>query len=174
MKIQKQGIKTVSELIADGATAADLPQDTQVYITANSLNKTLNQAIIDADFAAASPIFAMAEFSTNVAVSGRLNFDNVLSDALSTITTGASWVFTAPRNDTYRVNVNYQGNTGAAMHIYANGSFYRGISDVVTGLSVSSTVDVPLLSGQTIYIVEASAGYTSQGGGNVNWIQIVA
>lgn len=44
-RIQTQDIKTVAELVAAGATAASLPQDSQVYVSANALNKTLKAAI---------------------------------------------------------------------------------------------------------------------------------
>lgn len=48
-RIQKQDVKTSAELISAGATAADLINDTQIYVSANSINKTLSQAIIDND-----------------------------------------------------------------------------------------------------------------------------
>jgi len=45
-KIQKQGIKTSAECIAAGATDATcLPEDTQIYVTANSINQKLSTAI---------------------------------------------------------------------------------------------------------------------------------
>lgn len=48
-KIQKQDIKTEAELTGLGATAADLPNDTQIYVSAASINKTLDDAIVDGD-----------------------------------------------------------------------------------------------------------------------------
>lgn len=48
-KLQNQDHKTQAELEALGATKADLLNDTKVYITANSLNKRLDQAITDGD-----------------------------------------------------------------------------------------------------------------------------
>lgn len=48
-KIQNEDIKSSSELVAAGGTAAQLPNDTKIYVTANSINKTLSQAIIDGD-----------------------------------------------------------------------------------------------------------------------------
>lgn len=48
-RIQNEDIKSESTLIADGATAASLPHDSKVYVTALSLNKTLYQAIVDGD-----------------------------------------------------------------------------------------------------------------------------
>lgn len=48
-RIQNEDIKSAAELVAAGGTAAQLPNDTKVYVTANSYNKTLAQAIIDGD-----------------------------------------------------------------------------------------------------------------------------
>lgn len=44
-KIQRQDIKTVAELTAAGAPSSSLPGDDQVWVSANSLNKTLKEAI---------------------------------------------------------------------------------------------------------------------------------
>ena len=44
-KIQNEDIKSSAELVAAGGTAAQLPNDTKVYITANSINDTLYNAI---------------------------------------------------------------------------------------------------------------------------------
>jgi hypothetical protein len=46
-KIQKQDIKTVAELTNAGATAADLPNDDQIFVSALNINKTLKDAITD-------------------------------------------------------------------------------------------------------------------------------
>jgi len=48
-KIQKQDVKTVAELTGAGATAADLINDTQIYVTADGINKQLFDAIEDGD-----------------------------------------------------------------------------------------------------------------------------
>lgn len=48
-KIQNEDIKTAAELVSAGATAASLPNDDKVYVSALSINKTLKQAIIDGD-----------------------------------------------------------------------------------------------------------------------------
>lgn len=48
-KIQNEDIKSAAELVSAGATAASLPNDDKVYVTASSINKTLKQAIIDGD-----------------------------------------------------------------------------------------------------------------------------
>lgn len=48
-KIQNEDIKSASELVSAGGTAAQLPNDDKTYLTALGLNKTLKQAIIDGD-----------------------------------------------------------------------------------------------------------------------------
>lgn len=48
-RIQNEDIKSASHLIADGGTAAQLPNDDKVYLTANGLNKTLKEAIENGD-----------------------------------------------------------------------------------------------------------------------------
>jgi hypothetical protein len=48
-KIQNEDIKSVAELTAGGGAASQLPNDDKIYVTANGLNKTLKQAIIDED-----------------------------------------------------------------------------------------------------------------------------
>lgn len=51
-RIQNEDIKSSAQLISGGGTAAQLPNDDKVYVTANSINKTLKQAIIDEDIGA--------------------------------------------------------------------------------------------------------------------------
>lgn len=53
-KIQRQGIKTDTEIVAAGGSIANLPGDDQMYVSANGINKTLKQAIIDGDIAGGS------------------------------------------------------------------------------------------------------------------------
>ena len=48
-KIQKQDVKTETELVGSGAAASDLINDTQIYVSANSINKTLDDAVIGRD-----------------------------------------------------------------------------------------------------------------------------
>lgn len=48
-KIQNEDVKSLSELTGAGGAAAQLINDTKIYVSANSLNKQLSQAIIDGD-----------------------------------------------------------------------------------------------------------------------------
>ena len=51
-RIQNEDLKSVAQLISGGGTAAQLPNDDKVYVTANGINKTLKQAIVDEDIGA--------------------------------------------------------------------------------------------------------------------------
>lgn len=51
-KIQGADLKTEAELILAGADKTYLPNDTQIYITANGINKTLYAAITDQNIGA--------------------------------------------------------------------------------------------------------------------------
>jgi hypothetical protein len=53
-KIQNEDIKSSAELVAAGGTAAQLPNDTKIYLTALGLNKTLSAAIIAGDIGGSS------------------------------------------------------------------------------------------------------------------------
>jgi len=48
-KLQNADFKTLSELTGSGGSASELLNDTKIYVTANSLNKQLSQAITDGD-----------------------------------------------------------------------------------------------------------------------------
>jgi hypothetical protein len=48
-KIQNSDVKSESELIAAGATKSSLINDSKIYVSANSINKTLDDAITDGD-----------------------------------------------------------------------------------------------------------------------------
>lgn len=51
VKLQNENFKSSSELISDGGSASQLLNDTKIYTTANGLNKTLYQAVVDGDLA---------------------------------------------------------------------------------------------------------------------------
>lgn len=75
-KIQNQDIKSAAELVSAGATAASLPNDDKIYVTASSINKTLKQAIIDGDIGGGSaPAGSVIDFAGSSAPSGWLICD---------------------------------------------------------------------------------------------------
>lgn len=122
-KIQGADIKTEAELITAGATKSSLPRDTQIYVSANSINKTLDQAIIDGDIGsgggggAASAIrlhtgngfgstnTKIRRFTTSVQSTGS---DITYTDSA---TNGAS--FTVNTAGVYAIAYTDEGDTGA-------------------------------------------------------------
>lgn len=176
MKIQKQGIKTVAELITAGGTAADLPQDTQVYVTAGSINKTLNQAITDGDIVttSASKIVARYRLTSNIGSDSTLpiNFDTMVYDTHSAVTTSpTAWKFTAPRNDYYQVVVNAQvsspssvsfelhlNNTNIGWGLTTLNSSYYETSVATIYLTTGDYIDVRCMASSTV--IGAANNYT--------------
>jgi hypothetical protein len=74
-KIQNEDIKSVAELVAAGATAASLPNDDKIWVTANGINRTLKQAIIDDVFGGGSTTLGIVRFQVN----GQYNLQGALS-----------------------------------------------------------------------------------------------
>ena len=48
-RLQNEDFKTEAELISAGGAKAQLLNDTKIYVTGNSINKTLDDAIVDGD-----------------------------------------------------------------------------------------------------------------------------
>src|SRR3989304_629547 len=74
-KIQRQGVKTEAELIAAGSTKADLIRDTQIYVTALSLNKRLDEAITAGNFTAGANTTTVTTTTTFVVPAGITRLD---------------------------------------------------------------------------------------------------
>lgn len=104
---------------------------------------------------------AIARYETNsgqavAAASGVviLDFDDNIIDTTSSVTTGASWKFTAPSNGIYRVSaiLRMLGGTGwdtgdnAQLWLYKNNSVYSLLDHYVTFASSSADLD-PAVSG---------------------------
>lgn len=64
-KIQNEDIKSASELTGAGGSASQLPNDTKIYVTASSLNKTLYQAITDGNLSGGGGTYAITSKTAN-------------------------------------------------------------------------------------------------------------
>lgn len=59
--LQNEDFKTEAELISAGGTKAQLLNDTKIYVTADSINKTLDDAITDGDIGGGEPMTVKGE-----------------------------------------------------------------------------------------------------------------
>lgn len=64
-RLQNEDHKTEAELVAAGGAKSQLLNDTKVYVTANSINKTLDDAIIDGDIGGGGGNLSVASKTAN-------------------------------------------------------------------------------------------------------------
>lgn len=175
-KIQKQDVKTVAELTGAGATAADLIQDSQIYVTANSLNKQLSQAITDGDLSGGgSSSFAstLAKTANYTLVSGDAN-KVILCDS-----SGGAFQITLPTPTAgYFVTIKDSGGAAASNNISIARAGSEKIDKGGAGISIVNANDsVSLISDGTDWfrvvsfsgpVVVAGRGVFAGGRDNTN------
>lgn len=115
-----------------------------------------------------------------------LQFNTLVQDTTGSVTTGASWQFTAPVSGTYRVSALAQSNAaswavndGFLLFVYLNGSNYRFLGGsraaAATNYSLiaNGTTEVSLTAGQYIQIYAYSdVATTTSAGTNNSWVTI--
>lgn len=101
----------------------------------------------------------------------RLQFNTVVNDPLALVTTGASWVFTAPMDGWYSVQANYQGASAVTMGLYKNGSLLANISDVVSNTHVQGGGTFYLADGDALHLLGGGSS-TATTGVNTTYISI--
>jgi hypothetical protein len=191
-KIQKQGIKTAAELISAGATIADLPNDTQIYVTANSINKQLSQALTDGDIGGtistvststnASYYLIFVASTTNGSQTARLvsglNYNpstNILtttgfSGSGASLTTLNASNLSSGTVAIARTNINTSALTESAgattIDWSLSNSFSLTLNANLTSVTFSNT-----LNGQTIVvaITNTASNYTVTWGNSIKW-----
>jgi len=121
--------------------------------------------------AASESINASYYCSTNQSASAStpINFDTKDYDSHNAVTTGSSWVFTAPSSGVYWISMNgdVTVSTDFRLLLYKNGSAFKSMSGVIpsstAGGRPSSSTSVKLLAGDTIQI-RPTASQTFVGG----------
>jgi hypothetical protein len=92
-----------------------------------------------------------------------INFNTVISDSGSRVTTGAAWRFTSDASRKYLVNVNILVSAGVAIRLHKNGVFYSWIAYGVTSGAACGFIVIDLVA--TDYIdFRLSSGTTVAGG----------
>lgn len=150
-KIQKQSVKNATEIVADGATIADLINDDQIYISSGSINKTLKQAITDSDIG--SVIYSAATFSLAAGATLTVSTTKYLQMLTGTSTGGAVSLSTTPFSTTVpingtRVTVICTSDTNRIKILHndaAKGCLLKGDADLFAGYALeliyNSTMD---------------------------------
>jgi hypothetical protein len=108
--------------------------------------------------------------SSAVLTNVQINYDNMVIDTNSAVTTGAgAWKFTAPATRTYRVSVvGMNSGVTASMVLWVNGAAYDKLVTVLGGSIefMSGSTLVPLTAGDYIDIRCDSAATWLGSGGN--------
>jgi len=84
-RLQNEDHKTKAEIIAAGGTAAQLLNDTKVYVTANSINDTLDQAIISGQIGSGGSKNYLANPKFTIATAGIPNSWSVFKTTLTSL-----------------------------------------------------------------------------------------
>src|SRR6185295_8023487 len=154
-QIQNEDIKTEADITGAGGSASQLPNDTKIWVTANGINKRLDQAIADGDIGSGGGTTIKARASTNAGQSipattaTIIDFGNITYDPGSNITTGASWKFTVPfgGDGTYIVQSHFLANAVAFnpnnvvfIELYKNGVQYSRLGEqIIVGSTTNFT-----------------------------------
>lgn len=76
-KLQNEDFKTEAEIILAGGSSSQLMNDTKIYVTANGLNKTLSQAIIDNNLGGGGASKKVFDMKLNGAYGGAAAYNGV-------------------------------------------------------------------------------------------------
>lgn len=145
-KIQKQGIKTAAECVSAGATAATcLPEDTQIYVTASGLNKSLYQAIVDNDLSGGG---GGSDYTPNAQTGTTYTFaltDRISQGGYVTLSNASPVTATVPPNSSVAFPV------GSRIEVDQKGAGAVTIAEG-SGVTVNSIGGVKLLKTQYAHV----------------------
>lgn len=140
-KIQNEDVKSLSDLTGAGGSAAQLINDSKIYVTANGLNEQLSAAITNGDIggAAANGINYFSNFKAN----GTTGFSTCNETQTFTVTIASPAVFTSASSHGFAV--------GQALTFSTSGV-------LPTGLTAGTTYYVSAVPSGTTYRVSATLG----------------
>jgi hypothetical protein len=126
-----------------------------------------------------APVVARYRLSANRALTANttpVNYDTSIIDTHSAVTTGASWVFTAPHTGYYCVSIVAWSTSGSpfGMDLYKNSSLDVRLAQPASNVFTDAgTAVVQLNAGETIHIRSSqSVTLDSSGSGAYNQIHI--
>ena len=134
------------------------------------IQRLSGNATIAASETVAAKYWATA--SQTISAATRANYDGKIYDTHNAVTTGASWVFTAPISGRYRTSLWFNNSAAVTgnpyIDLYIDGSAYEGIVPIygLAGTGTGSST-VYLNAGQTIQI-RASGSYPMVGAATIS------
>jgi hypothetical protein len=159
----------------DQITATVASPDGNYTIRANDCFISIERLSGPSAIAASETVAASYHLSSNQSVSTtvRYNFDAKIFDTHNAVTTGASWVFTAPISGKYEIWINsYASSSSYNNYIYKNGSQFQYINDGINGKSASGNVMIDLIAGDTVH-ARPNTSITAQGGNLITGYTII-
>ena len=141
-RLQNSDFKTEADLTGAGGTAAQLLNDTKIYITGNGINKTLDDAIVDGDIGgkltAKGNLFGFSTVTQECVLD---KTDGKLLTVDSTATCGFDFK-DAPISTTLTTKGDIQtfDTANARLPVGADGTFLVADSAEATGLKWSDTI----------------------------------
>ena len=79
-RLQNEDHKTLAQITGAGGSASQLLNDTKVYVTANSINKQLSQAIIDGDIGGGGGVTTQPTNLINLGISSSVSSNTLIVD----------------------------------------------------------------------------------------------
>ena len=128
-----------------------------------SIGKASGPAVIQATDTVAAAYYVSANQA--VSTSTQINFDTREHDTTASVTTGASWKFTAPVSGKYNIAVIIASSSGSTIQlsIYKNGAVYKYLGLISSAGYVDGAADIALVAGDYID-VRPGGGFTAVGG----------
>lgn len=131
-RLQNEDHKSLTQLTAAGGSASQLLNDSKVYVTANSINKQLSQAIIDGDIggAAGGPVNLILNPTADVNTTGWATYNDTET---ATMTIASPAVVTVPSTTGYYAGLPFCFTTTGALPtgVTAGTTYY--VTTVVSG-----------------------------------------
>ncbi|MDZ4810762.1 MAG: hypothetical protein SGI96_21205 [Bacteroidota bacterium] len=143
-RIQNEDLKTVAQLIASGASAASLPNDDKIWVTANGILKTLKQAIEDGDLSGGG-----LETYTQEMPSGTVNGANVTFTVAGTPSAVRRYFKEVPSGTV---------NSSNTVFTLANIPVSSSLKLTVNGLLKRLTTDYTLAGSTVTFVVAPTTG----------------
>jgi len=145
-KIQNEDIKSAADLVAAGGTAAQLPNDTKIYMTANGINDTLYNAVL------AGKIGSGGGGSFNYISNG--NFETGATTGWATYNNAQTVTITIATPAVFTVTSTTGMYVGQPHHFTTTGA-------LPTGLTAGTTYYISSVVSGTTFQVSATPGGTS-------------